>query len=237
MNGRILREILRKHELWLKGEDGGERANLVGADLKGAKLTGIDLRHAILINANLEGADLSYANLKCAMLTGANLKDAETFGTSLRGVKLRNANLNGVNLDGVNLIGANLSGATGIKPQREFIRDNFESTADGIIAYKAFDIAYEPPERWKIEKGSVITENVDFDRSNSCSYGINVASIKWFKEKNCKSQIWKVLIRWEWLAGVCVPYGSNGVIRCECVELLQIVDENPRKEQDDEKRT
>ena len=33
----------------------------------------------------------------------------------------------------------------------------------------------------------------------------------------------KNIIRWEWLAGVCVPYGSSGKIRCERVELIEIV--------------
>ena len=31
-------EILRNHKLWLKDEDGGERANLIDADLSGANL-------------------------------------------------------------------------------------------------------------------------------------------------------------------------------------------------------
>jgi hypothetical protein len=35
---------------------------------------------------------------------------------------------------------------------------------------------------------------------------------------------WKVLIRWEWLAGVIVPYNTDGKIRCERCELLEIVE-------------
>ena len=45
--------FLRKHKLWLEDKDGGERANLSGADLSGADLS----------RANLSGADLSWANL------------------------------------------------------------------------------------------------------------------------------------------------------------------------------
>ena len=44
-------EVLRKHSLWLNGEDGGARANLRGADLRGANLRG----------ANLRGANLDFA--------------------------------------------------------------------------------------------------------------------------------------------------------------------------------
>ena len=49
-----LHEIIRKHNLWLQGKDGGERANLSGADLRVADLS----------RANLSGADLSGADLK-----------------------------------------------------------------------------------------------------------------------------------------------------------------------------
>ena len=49
-------EILRNHKLWLKDEDGGERANLIDADLRGA---------------NLRGADLSGANLWWVIGNGA----------------------------------------------------------------------------------------------------------------------------------------------------------------------
>ena len=51
-------EILRKHKLWLKGEDGGEYANLRGANLRGANLSSANLRGANLSGANLRGADL-----------------------------------------------------------------------------------------------------------------------------------------------------------------------------------
>ena len=94
-------EILRKHKLWLKDEDGGERADLRGANLIGAHLIG-----AHLIGANLSGADLSGADLSGANLRGANLR-----GANLSGAHLIDAHLSGANLRGAHLIGANLSGA------------------------------------------------------------------------------------------------------------------------------
>ena len=66
-----LHEIIRKHNLWLQGEDGGERAILRWADLRGA-----DLRGAILSEADLSGADLRGADLRGADLRGANLRGA-----------------------------------------------------------------------------------------------------------------------------------------------------------------
>ena len=53
-----LNAILDKHTKWLRGEDGGNRATLYGANLCGANLYGANLRHA-----DLYGADLRYANL------------------------------------------------------------------------------------------------------------------------------------------------------------------------------
>ena len=51
-------EILEKHELWLLGKDGGERANLSSANLSSANLSSADLS-----SANLSYANLSYADL------------------------------------------------------------------------------------------------------------------------------------------------------------------------------
>ena len=67
-----LDEILKKHELWLKSETGGERANLRGANLRGADLNGANLNRADLERANLREADLRWANLR-----GANLERAD----------------------------------------------------------------------------------------------------------------------------------------------------------------
>ena len=67
-----LKAIIYKHAKWLRGEDGGECADLSGADLRGADLSDADLR-----GANLRGADLSDADLSGANLSGANLRDAK----------------------------------------------------------------------------------------------------------------------------------------------------------------
>ncbi|HEL7118807.1 TPA: pentapeptide repeat-containing protein [Listeria monocytogenes] len=72
--------ILENHWKWLRDE-GGERADLTGADLRHTNLTnavlsGADLRHANLTNADLSGADLRHANLTNADLSNANLTNA-----------------------------------------------------------------------------------------------------------------------------------------------------------------
>ena len=55
MNAEELKKTLEKHQLWLNGQ-GGERANLSGADLSEANLIGANLSDAYLIGANLRGA-------------------------------------------------------------------------------------------------------------------------------------------------------------------------------------
>lgn len=67
--------ILEKHAKWARGEDGGERADLCGADLRGADLCGADLRNADLRGASLCDADLRGADLRNANLRGAKNTD------------------------------------------------------------------------------------------------------------------------------------------------------------------
>ena len=78
--------ILEKHAKWLRGEDGGERANLRDADLCDA-----DLRDADLRGADLRDADLYYANLRGADLRGADLSGADLIGADLYYADLRGA--------------------------------------------------------------------------------------------------------------------------------------------------
>jgi hypothetical protein len=68
--------ILQRHAAWLRGEEGGERADLKGAYLQGANLRGADLQGAYLQGANLRGADLRGADLQGANLRGADLRGA-----------------------------------------------------------------------------------------------------------------------------------------------------------------
>lgn len=70
-NNRPLAEILDAHAKWLRGEDGGVRANLRGADLRLAYLIGADLA-----KADLRGAVLSGTYLRGTSLNGADLSGA-----------------------------------------------------------------------------------------------------------------------------------------------------------------
>ena len=106
-----LNEVLDKHNLWINGLPGGERANLSGADLSHADLCGANLSGAYLRYANLRRAYLSDAYLSDANLSGANLSDANLSDANLRDVNLRRAYLSDADLRVANLSGADLSDA------------------------------------------------------------------------------------------------------------------------------
>ena len=210
-----LNKILDLHKKWLGNNPDGVRAELREADLRLANLGEADLRWA-----NLRGADLRGANLRGADLRGADLRWADLSGANLRG-----ANLRGANLRGANLRGANLGGATGLLNPSDFFAENFETSNIGYIVYKVFGGEYDPPEQWDIRPDAIIEEEVNYDRCTACACGINVATLDWVKSNYPKKQIWKCLIEWPWLAGVCVPYNTAGNIRASKVRLLETVQE------------
>ena len=106
-----LKKILEKHEMWLKGEEGRERADLRYTDLSGTDLTDVDLRYANLRGTDLRYADLRYANLSDADLRYADLRYADLWNANLRYVNLSDADLRNTDLSDTDLSGANLRNA------------------------------------------------------------------------------------------------------------------------------
>ena len=102
MDKKEIDKILKEHKNWLNGE-GGERADLRGADLRRADLWGADLRRA-----DLQGAYLRRADLRDADLRGANLQDANLQRANLQDANLRLANLRHADLLDADLRGADL---------------------------------------------------------------------------------------------------------------------------------
>lgn len=94
-----LDETLKKHELWLEGAYGGEKADLSEADLRGAYLMGANLRGADLSEAYLRRANLTRADIRRADLRGANLSGAKLNRVDLRGTDLKETDLSGADLD------------------------------------------------------------------------------------------------------------------------------------------
>ena len=211
MTKKELIEVLIKHEQWLNREVEGERADLSGANLSGTDLSGTNLIGADLSGTNLIGADLSGANLSGADLSGANLSGADLSGTAL---------------SGTDLSGTALSYAKGLINPIDYMAEYFEKTQDGYIVYKYFGAIYDSPKKWNIQPGEIIEEECNSLRTNICGCGINVSTKEWakkeFRDKNLP--LWKMLIRWEWLPGVVVPYNTEGQIRCAKAQLLNVVE-------------
>ncbi len=105
-----LDEVLKNHLKWLC-HDGGERANLTGANLREVDLTGANLIEAFLRGADFTEANLTEANLTEADLIGADLRGASLIKTNLRRANLTEANLTEADLTGASLLRTNLRGA------------------------------------------------------------------------------------------------------------------------------
>lgn len=133
MTKNELNKILENHKLWLNDE-GGECADLSGADLRYVNLKGIDLRYTNLSGADLSGADLRYADLYDVDLNNANLNGANLRYTGLMNTDLSGANLSDTDLRYTSLNGANLNN---VKTNMYTIGYNLACSEEGsFIGYK-----------------------------------------------------------------------------------------------------
>jgi hypothetical protein len=105
----------------LVGKDGYAYVDLYKANLSGADLRG----------AHLSGADLYKANLSGADLRGAHLRWADLRGADLSGAHLRRADLCDADLSGAHLSGAHLSGAGSVA---KIYVDGMSSEGEAVIA-------------------------------------------------------------------------------------------------------
>ena len=203
MTTKELQEILDKHKKWLNDEDGGERADLSGANLRSADLSGADLRRADLSGANLSGANLRGADLRSANLSGANLRSADLSGANLRSADLSGAYLSGANLRGAEnvpfvpyscpdtgsfigykkangyiveleiLSDARRCSATGRKCRCDKAKVLSIQNMDGSIA-DITEVASNYDSSFMYRVGEIVEElNFNEDRWNECSEGIH----------------------------------------------------------------
>ena len=126
-------------------------------------------------------------------------------------------------LSGADLRGADLSQTQGLIDAINYMEAHFERTEEGYIAYKTFNSQYTAPDKWKIKPGEILEEVCNPERTCDCGCGINVAPLGWVKARHC-GKIYKMLIRFEWLAGVVVPYNTDGKIRCSRAQILEVVE-------------
>jgi len=169
-----------------------------------------------LQNNTGEYADLSNSDLRCACLRGANLSCANLSYANLSGAYLSGADLNNADLSC-----ANLSGAKNLLTPQKFL-SQFKKTATGIIVYKRFgDTQYEQP--WKPKKNLIIEEVCNMYPTVACGCGVNFGTKTWCDENYKDAALWECEILWEDLAGVCVPYNTDGKARCNRLRLIDKV--------------
>ena len=181
-----LKQVLDAHFKWLRGEDGGTRADLTGAVLTRAVLIDADLTDADLTDADLTGADLTDAVLTDAVLTravltGADLTDAKinypiscpSEGAFVAFKKARNMD------DGTSCIvklmiydDAKRSSATGRKCRCDKARvlEIYDMSGNTISA----NVCSMRDKSFRYVVGETVTvPNFDNNRWNECSTGIH----------------------------------------------------------------
>lgn len=243
MEQEKIAEILRLHELWLRGDSNGVRANLAGADLthvnlakanlKSANLAGVSLAGACLKRANLKGANLAEANLAEAnlnrsILANANLSGANLVRASLAYANLTSANLTDAILSGAilaraNLHCANLVGAEGLPKALCTPIALLEDQVGSIRLYKLVTANMRSPISSKIIKyaiGETVEErNVNCDDTEHCAAGISLATLDW-----CLKEWWpgcRILIAEFHREDIAaIPIGSDGKIRVKRCKII-----------------
>jgi hypothetical protein len=116
-------------------KEAGVRLDLSGADLRRVTANGLRAERADLVGANLLGAKLFDASLQRAVLAGANLQRANLGGATCRGRLLLGANLQGAILRGADLQGAKAGRFVRRDDVGPVTRwpDNFASQAAGVM--------------------------------------------------------------------------------------------------------
>jgi uncharacterized protein YjbI with pentapeptide repeats len=127
-----LKDIVRSHNVWLKNEEGGQRADLSyvttsisfsgirhslgsdwsslrGANFRSSNLKGIDFSHCDLRNCNFAGANLEYANFSYCILKGANFRSANLKNAIFIGAHLERCEFNHTDLRYAKLYDATFS--------------------------------------------------------------------------------------------------------------------------------
>ena len=107
----MIKNILALHKKWLNEEEGGERADLHGADLDGVCLDNIDFRNANLKCASFRGAVITNSDFRSADLYGADFRGAFLQGSDFASANLKNADFTWANLCDADFLNADLTGA------------------------------------------------------------------------------------------------------------------------------
>ena len=123
-------EIIESHGKWLRGEDGGERADFSFKDCRGANFEDANFEDANCRDANFVGANCRGANFEGANCRGANFEGAK----ELNNAQIWDTNLGGTTLDGRWVVVAQIGsrkGTTYYDKENDIIRCGcFKGTLD-----------------------------------------------------------------------------------------------------------
>ncbi|CAB4155564.1 COG1357 Pentapeptide repeats containing protein [uncultured Caudovirales phage] len=144
--------VLADHLKWLRGE-GGQRAdmryanmrgadmryaNMRGADMQGADMEGADMRYANMRYADMQGADMQRADMRYADMQRADMRGANMRYADMQGANMRYANMQGADMQGANMQGADMEGA-----DMEGAKIDGDKTAIGILRRATRSDGYE----------------------------------------------------------------------------------------------
>lgn len=165
--------------------------------------------------------DFSKADFYGSIITDTIFIKCDFTSTCFENVKFEN-----VRFISCSFNGTNFKGSTGLSSPIDIISGNYEKTENGYIGYCVFDKSPEP--------GQILTETVNTNRSTPS--GIHVMTkeyINWiYKDKETgndkrtrykKVEVWEVIIPFEYLSGVVVPFDFHGEIYCERVKATKFV--------------
>ena len=175
-----LKEILRKHKLWLEDSDqqDAEWADLSGADLSRADLSWANLSRADLSGADLSGANLSWANLSWANLSGANLSGAKNipfipYACPDFGAFIGYKKAQGLIVELEILSDAKRVSATGRKCRCDKAKVLSIQNIDGTPSIFT-SVASDRDSKFIYKVGEIVTvDDFDENRWNECSTGIH----------------------------------------------------------------
>jgi hypothetical protein len=167
INSKQLSDILESHKNWLSSK-GGEKADLRGANLRGANLWGANLRGANLWEADLRGAK----NIEMANAITCILPEGEFFGYKKC-------------VEGVAKIlipmAAKRSNATGRKCRAEWAIDVQHFDKDGKDTQEDFHSTYNSSFVYKVGD-EIHPDSFDDCRWNECSNGVHFFITRWEAE-------------------------------------------------------
>lgn len=243
------RLILKGTEIkegWLLGLN-LNRAILENVYLNESEIRNCSFEGAIIKNCSFVKSNIWSTSFKRSKISKTNFTDADIDTNSFDCAEIKECDFTNSIWNRCSFTQSNFSGSKGLISSIDYLEKTFKKTEQGYITYKKFGQFYDTPNYWDIREGSILNEVINSNRFEDCGAGINVSTLNWLDEHllfaatlfgfsaKDKTDIWEVLIPFEWLSGVCVPYNTDGKIRCERVKLIkELTKEELNKELENE---